>query len=187
MEGRAIGLRVKLGWALAIVVSADEDGSAPTIVARDELRFGPSDGAYAYHQAMDVEPSERDAVIARAAARVADAATALLSEAVGRHDATRAGLIVGRGVRRIPTERILASSRLFHTADAEVLQDGFTEAARRLSVPLTRLTFAAAEADESWAVVSVLGKAAGPPWRKDEKLAALAGWAALRGAPGHAG
>ena len=179
VNGRAIGLRVKLGWAMAVVVGADGAGG-PAVLARDELRFAAADGAFAYHAAMDAERSERDAVVAREAARAADAATNLLADACERHGAATVGLVVGRGVRRLPTERILASSQLFHTADAEVLQDGFTEAARRLSLPLVRVTFAAAEADEAWNAISALGKSAGKPWRKDEKLATTAAWAALR-------
>ena len=153
-------------------------------MARDELRFAPEDGAYAYHEAMDVEPDERDAVIARAAGRAADAATDLLADAVDRHGTTHVGIVVGRGVRRIPTERILASSQLFHTAEAEVLQDAVTEAAERLLLPCTRVTFADAEADADWPAIDGLGKAAGRPWRKDEKLAATAGWVALRSSAG---
>lgn len=175
---RALGLRVKLGWAMVIVVERGVTG--PVVVARDELRFSAEDGVFAYHTAMDVEPEQRDAVVAEGAARAADAATAQLVEALDRHQATRIGLVVGRGVRRIPLDRILASSQLFHTAEAELVQDAFAEAAERLTVPCTRLSFAAAEADPDWPTVNDLGKVAGRPWRKDEKLATTAGWVALR-------
>ena len=175
VDSVALGLRVKLGWAMAIAV-----GDGPAVMGRDELRLGADDGAFAYHQAMDVEPAEREAVIAEPAARAADAATELLADAVDRHGACCVGLVVGRGVRSLPLDRILASSQLFHTAEAEVLQEGFTEAATRLSVPLARLTFAEAEADEAWPTISGLGQYAGRPWRKDEKLAATAAWVALR-------
>jgi hypothetical protein len=183
MEGRALGLRVKLGWALAIVVRADDDGQ-PTFVARDELRFAAADGVFGYHAAMDAEPEARWAIIAEAADRAADAATDLLAGAVEGHDVATVGLVVGRGVRRIPLDRILASSSLFHTAEAEVLQDAFAEAAARLDVPCVRVPFAATEADASWGVIGGLGKAAGTPWRKDHKFAATAAWVALRATAG---
>lgn len=180
VEHRALGLRVKLGWALAIVVCADGD-ERPQVVARDELRFAAGDGAFAYHAAMDAAPDERASVIAGAEERAADAATELLGTCLADHDASPVGMIVGRGVRRIPLDRILASSRLFHTAEAELLQDSFTEAARRLSVPLARVPFEAAETHGQWADIGQLASRAGRPWQKDHKLAATAAWIALTG------
>lgn len=177
-EHRALGLRVKLGWALAIVVASDRDGR-PLVVARDELRFTAGDGAFAYHAAMDAAPEERASVIASGEERAADAATELLGACLADHDASPVGVIVGRGVRRIPLDRILASSRLFHTAEAELLQDAFVEAARRLSVPCTRVPFDAAESHAQWDDIGKLAPTAGRPWRKDHKLAATAGWIAL--------
>lgn len=175
---RALGLRVKLGWALGIVVS--DVAGTPAVVGRLELRFAAEDGVYAYHQAMDVEPDERRGVIAEAADLAAVAATERLAAAVGEHAITRIGIVVGRGVRRIPLERILTSSQLFHTAEAEALQEGLIEATRRLLLPCVPITFSSAEGHEAWPVISRLGKVAGRPWRKDEKLAATAAWAALR-------
>jgi hypothetical protein len=46
------------------------------------------------------------------------------------------------------------------------------------------VTFADAEADETWPPIDGLAKAADRPWRKDEKLAALAAWRALRSGRG---
>lgn len=178
VEDRAVGLRVKLGWALGVVVT--DAGGAPAVVARVDLRFTADDGVYAYHQAMDVEPGRRAAVVATASARAADAAAERLAEVADEHGITCVGVVVGRGVRRIPLERIMASSQLFHTAEAEVLQEGLVAACARLLLPCEHMTFAAAEADEGWGVVSGLAKTAGRPWRKDEKLATTAGWHALR-------
>ena len=178
VEHRALGLRVKLGWALAIVVAVDDD--RPQVVARDELRFAADDGAFAYHAAMDARPDERASLIASAEQRTAEAATDLLATCLADHDASPVGLIVGRGVRRIPLERILASNQLFHTAEAELLQDALTEAARRLSVPHTRVPFATAEAHPEWSYIGTLGPLVGRPWQKDHKLATTAGWIALR-------
>jgi hypothetical protein len=173
VEHRALGLRVKLGWALAVVVAAGED-ERPHVVARDELRFAAADGAFAYHAAMDATPDERASVIASAEERAADAAAELLGTCLADHDAATVGIIVGRGVRRIPLERILASSRLYHTAEAELLQESFTEAARRLSVPCARVPFDAAESHAQWDYVGKLASRAGRPWQKDHKLAATA-------------
>src|SRR5207253_4932654 len=124
---------------------------------------------------------ERQALIASTTERVADAATDALADAVADLDGevVAVGIVVGRGVRRIPLDRILASSQLFHTAEAEVIQDGFAEATVRLGLAVARITFADAEADPSWPHVDGLAKSAGRPSRKDEELASVAWWRAL--------
>ena len=175
---RALGLRVKLGWALAVVVEPDESRQ-PAVVARDELHVGAAHKIFGYHAALEAEPDERAHVVAAAAARAADAATELLADALAEHDADVVAGVGGRGVRRIPIDRILASSQLFHTAEAEILQDALVEAAERLGVPCRRVPFADIESDPSWPVISGLGKTVGPPWRKDHKHAATAAWMSL--------
>jgi hypothetical protein len=175
-----MGLRVKLGWAHAVAVEVGEAG-APVVVSRDELRVAPRFRIFGYHAAMDADPTEREAVIAAAGERAVEAATELLAEALADHDADVVAVVVGRGVRKIPLERVLASSQLFHTAEAEILQRGFVEAAATLGVPCRRVTFADVEAHESWAQISSLGRVVGPPWRKDHKHAATAAWIALLG------
>lgn len=173
-----MGLRVKLGWALAVVVERD-GSSLPVIVGRDELRVPPSRRIFGHHDALSSEPAERDAVIAGAVDRATDAATDLLAEAVADHDADVVAVVVGRGVRRIPVDRILASSQLFHTADAEILQEAFVEASARLGLPCERVQFREIEEHAAWSVVNNLGRVAGVPWRKDHKHAATAAWIAL--------
>jgi hypothetical protein len=177
---RALGLRVKLGWALAVAVERDPD-ERPAVLARDELRVAPHHRIFGYHEAMEAEPDEREAIVAAAAGRAADAATELLAEAAAEHEVDAVAIVVGRGVRRIPIDRIIASSQLFHTAEAELLQQGFAEAAARLGLPCRRPTFAELEADADWPLLATAGRAAlGPPWQKDHKLAATAAWVALR-------
>jgi hypothetical protein len=173
---------VKLGWAVAIAVDADPGEGRARVVGRAEPQLDRSGGIFAYHAALEAEPDERPAVVAAAAERAADAATDALADTLDAlaTEVTAVGIVVGRGVRRIPLDRILASSQLLHTAEAEVLQGGFAEAAHRLGLAVVRVTFADAEADESWPHIDGLAKAAGRPWRKDEKLAAVAGWRALR-------
>jgi hypothetical protein len=175
---RSIGLRVKLGWALAVVVEADGDGR-PSVVARDELRVGPAHRIFGYHEAMDVEPDEREAAVSAAAERAADAATDLLADATAEHETDVVAVVVGRGVRRIPLERILASNQLFHTAEAEILQTGFVEASARLGLPCHRVPFADLEGHEAWPAIADLRRTVGTPWQKDHKQAATAAWIAL--------
>jgi hypothetical protein len=174
---------VKLGWALAVFVTpAPDDPARPWIAGRGEAHLDRSHGIFPFHAALEAEPSEREAVMAAAADGAVDAATDALADLLADSDldVDVIGVVVGRGVRRIPVERILASSSLLHSAEAEVLQDGFVEAARRLGVVVVRVPFADLEADEVWPVVDRLAAQAGRPWRKDHKQAATAAWIARR-------
>jgi hypothetical protein len=175
---QALGLRVKLGWALGVVMRPGEDGT-PVVVAREELRVPPASRIFGYHEALEVPPDQRKEVIGAAAARAVDAAADLLMVAVADHAVDRLAVVVGRGVRRIPVDRVLASASLFHTAEAELLQDGFVEAAGQLGLACRRMAFADIEADPAWPEIGRLGKVVGPPWRKDHKHAATAAWIAL--------
>jgi hypothetical protein len=177
---------VKLGWAVAIAVDVDPERGAVRVVGRAEPQLDRRAGIFPYHAALEAEPEDRAAVVAAAAERAADAATDALADTLDQLEphVAAVGVVVGRGVRRIPLDRILASSQLLHTAEAEVIQDGLAEAAHRLGLPVVRTTFADAEADESWPHIDGLAKTAGRPWRKDEKLAAVAAWRAVRSGRG---
>lgn len=173
-----MGLRVKLGWALAVGMEEGPDG-APVVTARDELRVAARFRIFGYHAAMDADPAEREAVIAAASERAVEAATELLAQALADHGADVLAVVVGRGVGKIPLEKVLASSQLFHTAEAEILQRAFVEAAAELGVPSRRVPFVDIEAHPSWEQIAKLGRAVGAPWRKDHKQAATAAWMAL--------
>ena len=178
-----MGLRVKLGWALAVVVEEGDHGG-PVVLAREELRVDPTEHPiFGYHAAMEAEPEERDRAVAGAAEHAADAAIELLGDVAHRHGVDVVAIVVGKGVRRIPIERILASNQLFHTAEAELLQDGFAEAAQRLGLHHERITFAHIEGDAAWPVIGDLRRTVGPPWQKDHKHAATAAWIALSRRP----
>jgi hypothetical protein len=179
----ALGLRVKLGWALAVFV--DVSGPEPIVVARGEARLDPAGGIFPFHAAMQAEPADRDEVIAEASARALDAATDALADLLeetplpeGVDVVEVVGVVVGRGVRRIPVDRILASSQLLHTAEAEVIQVGFVESCVRLGLPVVRVPFADLESSPVWPLVDGLAAQAGRPWRKDHKHAATAAWLA---------
>lgn len=83
----------------------------------------------------------------------------------------------------------LASHARIHTADGEHFRDALARAAERCKLPVTRvrerellargaaqLRFAEGELQRR---VAEMGRAVGPPWRQDEKLAALAAWTVL--------
>ncbi len=96
-------------------------------------------------------------------------------------------LASGRQLPELPA--ILASHALVHTAEGEFYRSALRRACEscgiaETGVPERDVAARVAEAigcdaEELQATVSDFGKAMGPPWRKDEKLAALAAWLAL--------
>jgi hypothetical protein len=83
----------------------------------------------------------------------------------------------------------LASHALIHTAEGEFFREAVRRAAAKYSLPVTgikerevfdrgqiALGRTAAQIQES---LAELGRPLGPPWRQDEKLAALAAWLVL--------
>jgi hypothetical protein len=150
--------------------------------------------AQPYHAAVGLELGEAERVIGSYAARAAALATSAVHamvedlHALG-HPAVGAGLLLASG-RPLPSlERILASHPLLHTAEGELFREALRAACRDCELPLTavkeRDLFARAGADLHMPAeqieehVAAMGKAIGPPWRQDEKFAAVAAWLSL--------
>jgi hypothetical protein len=84
---------------------------------------------------------------------------------------------------------ILASHPLIHTAEGEFYREALKTACKACGliaalIPERELLRRAASvlqlpAEDVEKQISQMGKGIGPPWRKDEKLAALAGWMGL--------
>jgi hypothetical protein len=131
-----------------------------------------------YHAAAEGGLSIPDAkrLIAEVEAMaMAEAADATVSAA--EEFAASAVGIVGGG-RQIPSqlERILASHALLHAAEGDLYEQAIAEAAGRHGMPVLFLpagTIAVSGA------IEMAGKALGPPWQKDHKLAASVALMAL--------
>lgn len=182
----AVGFRAHMGWANSVVLTLD--GRQAQLRSRDEVDLRPATApAHPYHAAAEVPPDEREAVLSRSLEETEEAAlealSDLLAEGIGA-----VGVVISPGVRHIPMEKILASNRLLHMAEATVYQQALRTAAATLRLPCSTVTFAQAEDHELWAAVTALGKTIGPPWRKDHKFAAVAAWVAgSRAASGRSG
>ena len=108
------------------------------------------------------------------------------------HEVVASGLLLASGKPVGSLEDTLASHAKIHTADGEHFRDAIGRAAEELGLGVTRLRekdiwdLAAKVARVSVDVLRVriasLGKALGPPWRADEKLATAAGCVALASA-----
>ncbi len=92
--------------------------------------------------------------------------------------------------RTLPVlEKILAAHALIHTADGELFRGAIAEAAQHLKIrAIVRERGLMERASLTLKIpapqipkrLATLGKALGPPWSQDEKLAALTAWLALQ-------
>lgn len=169
-----------MGWADAVVLAPVEGGEGAMVVTdRRRLNLRPAGAlAFPYHAAMEAPPEERAGVIAAGLDAAESAATDALASLGADLGFETVGVVISRGIRHAPLEKVLASSRLFHMAEGAVYQQALRGAAANLGLPCTTVAFNDAEDHELWPAVSALGKSIGPPWRKDQKFAALAAWLA---------
>jgi len=110
--------------------------------------------------------------------------------------------ITGQGYRVVGSGILFASGRLLpdlaatleshaliHTAEGQFFREALVSASKHCSLPVTRIkeretwdrgasVFHLDPADLRLRIME-LGRSLGPPWREDQKLAALAAWIAL--------
>ena len=176
VEVTAVGFRAHMGWANSVVLALSERGVE--VRSREEVDLKPATApAHPYHAVAEMASDEGEVVLARSLEETEAAAIEVLSDLLAE-GVQAVGVVISPGVRHIPLEKVLTSSRLLHMAEATVYQQALRGAAAALRLPCATVTFAQAEDHELWTAVSALGRAIGPPWRKDHKFAAIAAWVA---------
>jgi hypothetical protein len=199
MSGLALGLRAQRGGAVLVAVEAGPRLALSTFLATaaegDRVAFEPYHVASAMPRDPTGAPSDDAIALAAEGRRRQDQlATEGLQAVVDRLGARPqvAALLVNRS---IPIDDLLRYSLAYpeHAAVAEpmAVRDAVRHAARRCDVALAELDekalpARAAEAlglasEQIDAQLAQFGAAAGRPWRKEQKLAALAAWSALAG------
>lgn len=189
----AVGVRVKSGWATAVLVVGP--ARAPRVVDRRVIAL--SDPAVPtsrqpYHAVMRASSGQKATVERRLRAVIVRAARRSLRRLVRDyrdlgHVIRRAALVVGSDIdpARIGNDHIRAHAlegQLFRT----VLERGLRSLRVPCAVTVERRAYAAAAArlgrrePDLKRAVTELGRLIEGPWRADEKTAALAAWMALR-------
>lgn len=191
-EPVSIGLRAKTARAIAVVLAGPVD--APTVVRRVELSLtDPSSPAtfQPYHEVIDL-PWERATVAVRKSAKkietiASNALARLIGDAQGEGYAVRGVGIVGAGNRNL--EKIGSTHIRAHAAEGVLFREVLEVAAAANKV--RSRTFDQRSLDETAALelrlpieklkvrLGEMGRAAGSPWRADEKAAATAAWLTL--------
>ena len=201
MTHAALGLRAHSGWAVLVVVAGPLN--APSVIDRRRIEIadpGITGSTQPYHAAAQLDLRKAEEFVKRCA----DGANLLAQQAVrAAVDDTRkrsyevlgGGILLGSGRPGPTLAATLASHALIHTAEGELFRSALTQAIERCGLPLTKVrerelwNRGVAELhvslDELQRYVAEMGRPIGPPWRQDEKHAALVGWLTLAGASPH--
>lgn len=182
-----LGLRAKTARAIAVALG-DPDDDGPSVVLRQEIPLWEPrnpDSRQPHHAGLELDGA--------AAGRVVERAERAVSRAADRELARLADLLSERG-ERIARVVVVGSdsdpSRIgnphvrAHAAEGRLFRDVLERAAASLALPCEGLRDKSAW-DEAAAALGCsvavlqrhatnLGKAVGPPWRADEKLACAA-------------
>lgn len=193
-----LGARTHSGWAVIVALA----GSARSPEVIDRRRIDNADASLRgskqpYHavEALELRLAEQylKRCVARTQALTRQAFRTALDE-LGRkgYRVSGCGLLLGSGKPLPLLSAILRSHPLLHTAEGEFYRNAILDASRHHGLPVTgvkeREVYERAAAtlrvspSKLQRRLDEMGKLMGPPWREDEKLAALAAWLALAAA-----
>lgn len=189
----AIGIRPHTGWGAVVALGGPAAGAEVLDRRRIDLATTFAEGAV-YHQGQSLSLPEAEAFARDSARRferlAREALEALLADLRSTGCRPAGCAVVGGSGRPLPPlASILRSHPLVHAAEAELYRGVLARAAEATGlatrlVPAADLSQLAAAALQIAtarvdARLAALGKAAGRPWGKDQKEAALAAWCAL--------
>ena len=162
---RAIGICPHTGWAACVVVGGSP--KRPEIVANGIVDILGDAERFCFHMAAEMKLPAAERWIAatrkKALANAKRALAPLLAQGVG------ACAIVAKDDAMENLEHVLAAHPRIHTAEGRFYRDVLREAC---AVPVSIVAPKSLDA-------SKVGKLAGPPWGRDQRLAALAAWSVM--------
>jgi hypothetical protein len=189
----AIGLKARTGRAVLVAVAGD--AHEPQFIERSQFPLLP-DGAFApYHAAEGLAPADARESVKHSVASAHRLATSGIRAAAQRfaeagHELRSCAVLVGTGMPKWSTDEILAVHVRMHKAEGELFRDVLVAGARACDLELTTLLDKSALDDAAKVLgltrarldarLATLGRAAGPPWGKDQKDAAAAALVALK-------
>jgi hypothetical protein len=191
----ATGFRAHSGYAILVTVGGSV--ASPAVIQRRRIELvdrAISGSAQPYHAAQPMKLEEAKAFLERCAdttrAMACNAVQAAVAELAGQGYQTAGSCILSSSARALPElAAILASHPLIHTAEGEFFREALRLACESCSLPVlavkerellsrcaAALRISSVEVERK---ASSLGKNIGPPWRRDEKLCAVASWLVL--------
>ena len=201
MSEAAFGVRSHSGWAILVAIAGTT--AEPAIIGRRRIELsGEGHPKQPYHEAEPLKLKEAEALIRLCNEASRGLAVRAFRGTIGSvrregHEVVGCGLLLASG-RALPAlADVLASHALIHAAEGEMFREALRLASRTCGLPLTEV-----KERELWdRCAEVLrvplpalkrrlddwGRSLGPPWRQDEKYAALVGWIALAAGKGARG
>jgi hypothetical protein len=193
MANAALGLKAHSGWAALVALAGPRE--SPAVADRRRVALaGPGIPKQPYHAAEKLGLEKAKELIRRCVRGSRRLARKAFRETIADvrrqgHVVIACGQLLASG-RPLPgLAAVLASHALIHTADGEHFRDAIAHAAAqeqlRLESVREKEIWARASAEFEIPVaelerrINAMGKAIGPPWAEDQKLAALAAWIAL--------
>jgi hypothetical protein len=179
----AIGLKTHSGWAALVAVGRGEHGYE--LIDRRRIELVEPGSAWAkqpYHAAEGLPPDEAERTVQRClesvrrAALVEVQALAKRAEESG-HRIVGVAALTGSPMPDWSTAQILSVHMRMHKAEGALFPKIALEAVRSVGLPAVEVAEKTLSTDAGGAAVEALdrlGRAAGPPWGKDQKSAALA-------------
>ena len=188
------GLKAHSGWAALVVLGKQKDD----LVVVDRRRIELIENEWArqpYHAAEGLKSEVARDLVERgidAAHKIAvrEMRAALKREMDRKNEVKACAVLVGSPMPDWSVDEILAVHFRMHKAEGVLFRDALIHAAKEckikaVEIPEKELTSHAERelktpANKLTSQLSVLGKATGPPWGKDQKESALAAMIALR-------
>jgi hypothetical protein len=173
---RAMGISVHTGWCACVVIEEPSGGlrapagRTPTVIASEIVEILPGPERFCFHAAATMSGAKAARWIAQAGRQARANASRALAP-LRAHGAAICAIVAREGEAGKLAD-VLASHPRMHTAEGCFYRDVLRDVCR---VPVCII--APSQLDPSR-----LGKLAGPPWGRDQKLATLAAWRALGGA-----
>lgn len=175
----AIGFRAHSGWAVAVIVAGTV--AKPAVIER--RRIQTADGTrQPFHAAEGLGFAEAEALIRKCRERSVELAAGAVDDlmrwlAEAGYAVTGAGILTASGRALPDLEKILQSHALIHAAEGEFFRDVLADACAARLVRVSKFREReVAERGDLTERVREMGLGLGPPWRQDEKLAAMAAW-----------
>ena len=189
----AFGFKAHSGWAALVVVG--KQGRDFTVVDRRRVELVEHEWQkQPYHAAEGLKPEAARDLVERGVAAAHNIGTrelraVLQRESDRKNEVKACAVLVGSSMPDWSVAEILAVHFRMHKAEGVLFRDVLVQAARENEVKVieipekTLLTDAERRLGKAAAnltkQIAALGKAAGPPWGKDQKDAALAAMIAL--------
>ena len=189
----ALGVRAHSGWAAAVLLGAPPE--APEILERRRFQLcdpGIEGSKQPFHHAEPMNFANAREFLERCT-KSTDAYARAAVRSFGKSASAHGRKLAGCGILSAPgralpdLESVLASHALIHAAEGEFYREAIARACRRKKIAVSRVR----ERDvENWTAARVgqaalkstmaaMGKALGPPWTADEKLATMIAWLVL--------